>query len=110
MDNQISLFDMHIYLFAMQSHLLLLKKQPMEMIERAYRFLMSFQHSIRLNKKSLLPCFEESWLYTTSMAIGKICQQIPPDARKVPHYYFMLTELLYLARKQVFNQYLHTHK
>ncbi|KAI8814522.1 trafficking protein particle complex subunit 10 [Cladochytrium replicatum] len=69
MQNQITIFDFRLYLFSRQCQLLFKLGQPIEICQRAKRFVVDFSRTLREYQVQLTPFFCESWIYSACMSV-----------------------------------------
>ncbi|KAJ3179456.1 hypothetical protein HDU85_004866 [Gaertneriomyces sp. JEL0708] len=76
MQNTISIFDFRVYLFARQCQLLLRMRYPVDVCKRAKLFITQFARTIEENKVSLIPHFNQAWVYSACMSIVSHCEEL----------------------------------
>ncbi|KAI9097282.1 hypothetical protein DFS34DRAFT_621113 [Phlyctochytrium arcticum] len=103
--NEISIFDFRIYLFARQCQLLFRMGNAIDICQRAKAFITQFARTIRENEVSLIPYFAESWIFTACMNVIGHCEELvavsSPTQQTIAAYEGVKLDLLQYARMQL---------
>lgn len=67
--NNITIFDFRVYLFARQCHLLFRTHQPVAICQRAFQFITAFGQNLLDYQVSFVPFFTQSWIYSACMNV-----------------------------------------
>ncbi|KAK9718790.1 hypothetical protein K7432_005264 [Basidiobolus ranarum] len=105
LQNDISVFDFRIYLFARQCRLLFLIGEPTEVCDRALKFVSTFVRTIRDFQSSFSTNFLEIWTYSSCMNVVETCEKAHISSRQDSgfhsHYAAVKAELVRCARIQL---------
>ncbi|KAK2460622.1 hypothetical protein APHAL10511_007092 [Amanita phalloides] len=103
--NNISVFDLRIYLLARRCELLAMLWRVTEAAWKAKLFLVGFARQLRRIEKTLPNFFIESWLYNSALSIVDQCDEWilahKTDESQISGYYAAKGELLELAQIQL---------
>ncbi|ORX94739.1 hypothetical protein K493DRAFT_301887 [Basidiobolus meristosporus CBS 931.73] len=98
LQNDISVFDFRIYLFARQCRLLFLIGDPTEVCDRALKFISTFVRTIRDFQSSFSTNFLEIWTFSSCMNVVETCEKAHVSSRRDSgfhsHYAAVKAELL----------------
>ncbi|KAJ1546844.1 hypothetical protein HK096_004628, partial [Nowakowskiella sp. JEL0078] len=103
--NRISIFDFRIYLFSRQCQILLKLFRPVEICQRAKKFITDLARSLHEYQVQLIPFFCESWVYSACMNVVSQCEELVVVSKQTSAtmalYESSKAELLHYARMQL---------